>query len=280
MESILEQLMYSTVPIETFNSDEDPIGLGTGFILSHSRDGNTYPYLVTNKHVIRGAASSRIIFTMARDRQPIMGQPYCLELAKFGESFFPHPTNEVDVAVLPFGPFLKAIEEEKQREIFYKMIPSDMIPSSDALKDFDALEEVTFVGYPAGIWDKKNLLPVFRKGITATPITVDYQGQKQFLIDAAVFQGSSGSPVFKYIPGWHMPRMGPFTVSPPRIYFLGVLASGYSMKKKMEVEIYSEPSKKVLIEYPGQALNLGIVFRAETIVEAIEANLKQKGLIQ
>jgi hypothetical protein len=55
---------------------------------------------------------------------------------------------------------------------------------------------VTFIGYPNGIWDSKNLLPVVMRGTTASPIEVDFEGTPRFLIDASVFGGSSGSPVF------------------------------------------------------------------------------------
>lgn len=36
----------------------------------------------------------------------------------------------------------------------------------------------------------------FRRGITATNINFDYNGKKEFVIDAACFPGSSGFPVF------------------------------------------------------------------------------------
>ena len=50
--------------------------------------------------------------------------------------------------------------------------------------------------------DEVNNKPVVRKGITATDIRLDYNGRKEFLIDAACFHGSSGSPVF-------LRKMGP-----------------------------------------------------------------------
>jgi len=52
------------------------------------------------------------------------------------------------------------------------------------------------VGYPIGLWDEKNNYPIFRKGITATHPANDYNGKSEFMIDAACFPGSSGSPVY------------------------------------------------------------------------------------
>ncbi|MFT3756084.1 MAG: hypothetical protein QM769_09065 [Pseudoxanthomonas sp.] len=71
-----------------------------------------------------------------------------------------------------------------------------MIPTPQQVTKLDAAESVTFISYPNGVWDSKNLLPVARRGTTASPIEVDFEGTPRFLIDASVFGGSSGSPAF------------------------------------------------------------------------------------
>jgi hypothetical protein len=43
-----------------------------------------------------------------------------------------------------------------------------MIPSLEILKRFYATDDVFMIGYPAGIIDKKNAMPVVRKGTIAT----------------------------------------------------------------------------------------------------------------
>ena len=43
-------------------------------------------------------------------------------------------------------------------------------------------------------------MPILRRGTTATPIALNFEGRPEFLIDAAVYPGSSGSPVFVYLP--------------------------------------------------------------------------------
>ena len=52
------------------------------------------------------------------------------------------------------------------------------------------------IGYPDGIWDSVNNLPVIRKGITATHPHISWNGKTEFLTDIASFPGSSGSPYF------------------------------------------------------------------------------------
>ncbi len=57
------------------------------------------------------------------------------------------------------------------------------------------------VGYPVGLWDSVNNMPILRRGSTATLLDWTYEGRQEFVIDAACFPGSSGSPVFKYTVG-------------------------------------------------------------------------------
>ena len=75
-----------------------------------------------------------------------------------------------------------------------------------------------------------NKIPVIRQGITATPIWNNFKGDKVFLIDAGVFPGSSGSPVFIYNRGTYPTRDGIAVGS--RIKFVGILKE--TMQRKEE----------------------------------------------
>ena len=56
--------------------------------------------------------------------------------------------------------------------------------------------EVLFVGYPNDYYDTVNNLPLVRKGTLASMPNIDFRGKGAVVIDAQVFGGSSGSPVF------------------------------------------------------------------------------------
>ncbi len=43
------------------------------------------------------------------------------------------------------------------------------------------------IGYPNGIWDEANNMPIIRRGITATHPNFNYNGKPEFMIDAACF---------------------------------------------------------------------------------------------
>ena len=57
------------------------------------------------------------------------------------------------------------------------------------------VEDVLMIGYPNGLWDTTHNMPIIRRGTIATDIKLDYNEKKEFVIDAACFPGSSGSPV-------------------------------------------------------------------------------------
>jgi hypothetical protein len=69
----------------------------------------------------------------------------------------------------------------------------------DASQALSIGKEVFFIGYPENRFDVIHNLPLLRKGYIASAPNVDFNGEKQFLIDAQVFPGSSGSPVFTVV---------------------------------------------------------------------------------
>ena len=58
--------------------------------------------------------------------------------------------------------------------------------------------DVLFVGYPNDFYDTRNNLPLARKGSLSSIPSVDFGGKGELVIDAEVFGGSSGSPVFTH----------------------------------------------------------------------------------
>lgn len=82
------------------------------------------------------------------------------------------------------------------------------------------------IGYPNGLSDQHNNLPIVRRGITATPPSLDFNGQRQFVVDCGCYPGSSGSPIFTYQTVTTMDGGAAFSVGPPRISLIGVLFAG------------------------------------------------------
>jgi len=151
-----------------------------------------------------------------------------------------------------------------------------MIPSQDQIERLDAIEPVTFIGYPNGIWDSKNFLPVARRGSTASPIQVDFEGTPRFLIDASVFGGSSGSPVFLFNQGMFTDKSGDTSIA-SRLLFVGVVAAVFFRTQFNQIVAVPIPTQTQPMARQQEMIDLGIVFKARTVVEAIEAFLVAKG---
>jgi len=273
--SVTEQLLFATVRIET--SSREHQGTGTGFAFSFSNGGKQYPFLVTNKHVIEGSENGRLYFTQARDGQPLLGEAYRLEInGGFSGIWFGHPDDAIDVAITPLVPLVELIRNGGV-SVFIPPISHDLIPSEKVLSDLDAIETVTFIGYPNGIWDNVNFLPIARRGVTATPISIDFQGKKQFLIDASVFPGSSGSPVFILNVGMYTNKFGATNIA-SRLLFLGIVAAVFFKQEHNRIEMITQPTAKSPVAIAREMLDLGIVFQASTIVETIQQFLREKGV--
>ena len=107
-------------------------------------------------------------------------------------SWISHPN--VDLSVFP----INSLIEQKQKSginLYCKFIQEELIPTKDNINTISSIEDVLMIGYPDGMSDSKNNLPIVRRGITATDYKIDYEGKKEFLIDASIFKGSSGSPI-------------------------------------------------------------------------------------
>ncbi|MBO6286444.1 MAG: trypsin-like peptidase domain-containing protein [Bacilli bacterium] len=183
----LEQLYYCTTRILAHRADVESIG--TAFFLELKIDGKTYPLLVTNKHVLfdEQVCDYQIeIHTSLTKNKKIF--------VRNGRWFF-HP--EEDLAFAFIRPILHQALSSKEANKSIFLTEQNIIGSKD-IEVLDAIEEVIMIGYPKGIYDEYNNLPVVRKGILSSPLHSLFNGKRQGLIDVALFPGSSGSPVFVF----------------------------------------------------------------------------------
>jgi len=270
--TIAEQLFFTTVRIDTITMDGAP-GSGTGFFFSHMAGKNEFRCVVTNKHVVMGMREGVLSFLKRHDTQPTLGDGFRLRVDDWAQAWFGHPSPDIDITICPLVPLETQIKQQHNVEFFYRSVSSDIIPTPQQITELDALEPVTFIGYPNGIWDSKNLLPVARRGITASPIGVDFEGTPRFLIDASVFGGSSGSPVFILNQGTYAMKEGEIALG-SRFYFVGVIAAVFFRTRLNQIILEPVPTQVRPMAQQQEMIDLGIVFKARTVVETIEAFLK------
>lgn len=275
VKTIAEQLFFTTVRIDTVTANGGQ-GSGTGFIFGHKFGGDKQAlFIVTNKHVVMGMREGRFSFLKQKDGQPAIGDGFTTNISPqdWANMWFGHSNPNVDIAICPLVPLLEFVKQQHGVELFFRAVDNDLIPTAKQIAELDAIESVTFIGYPNGIWDSKNLLPVARRGTTASPIEVDFEGTPRFLIDASVFGGSSGSPVFVLNQGTYAMKEGGIALG-SRFYFVGVIAAVFLRKQWNEIVAVPIPTASKPMVQNEEMIDLGIVFKARTVVETIEAFLK------
>ncbi|MFE9813535.1 trypsin-like peptidase domain-containing protein [Streptomyces sp. NPDC005773] len=258
-----KQLLFSTIRI----SNTGLGAVGTGFIVHTPIENDlSVPLIVTNKHVLEGTNQLTLGF-LAKSTET--GEPRYGErrdVAISGDAWAGHPDPQVDIAVIPIAEIVNAVDD-----LFYRSIPVSFMEFTEDEIFIDAVEEITFIGYPSGHQDPFHLTPIIRRGISATPIDMPFGGKEIFLVDGSVFGGSSGSPVFLLNEGTY--RSGPTNVSAGnRLVLVGIIAA--SMQQVTNEPVVSNHVPHIAL---ARELDLGIAFNRHAILETIDIFLAQAG---
>ena len=121
--SITEQMAYSTVKIDVKLTDVNK-GTGTGFffLFPHS-DTTNIPVIVTNKHVVEKSKIGEFYLTLKNDDGfPIEGNYKSVIIEDFASNWIMHPNSEIDLAIMPIAPLLRAADKQN---INFFYIPLD-----------------------------------------------------------------------------------------------------------------------------------------------------------
>ncbi|MDE2251624.1 MAG: trypsin-like peptidase domain-containing protein [Gammaproteobacteria bacterium] len=265
--TLSEQLTHSTTRIQCTMADGST-GTGTGFFCAfwQGATGNV-PAIVTNRHVVAGAVTGQFCLTLkAPDAGPLVGRHLTISLSNFAQRWIGHPDPSVDLCAMPIAPLLQEAAASNQ-SFFFISLESKLLPTTEELSDLGALEDILMIGYPVGIWDSTNNMPILRRGVTATHPNIDYEGRQEFLIDAACFPGSSGSPVFLFNTGGWTTRDGNIIMGGTRVKLLGVLYAGPQHTATGEIRVVSIPTQQRAVALSAIPTNLGFIIKASRLNE-------------
>ena len=228
--------------------------VGTGFFIQHKFSNqdkmNVFEFVVSNKHVFSDRLSN-IVFDVTLKKEnglPDHGNTYQFNGSLVQRMYFEHPNPDVDLACIMFNS-----KKINTNELYYLPIFDEFLENISHSKIASG-SQIIFVGYPQGIYDRKNNLPIIRSGIIASALHIDYDGKGQFLIDAQVFRGSSGSPVF--------------VTQNNQWYLIGVLYGCIFGNNPVNVVNIAECNNTKLTY--SESLGLGVVIKQKYIAELIQ----------
>ena len=279
---ILDNLRYATTRLVVDNSDGNR-SIGTGFFFVVTLDEKiSYPLLITNKHMICNENEEEVWKSVSfkvnkRDKNgnPIFGEVESIIIRNTPDEIkFIHP--DVDLCAFSFGSYLNDFDK-KGIDICFKYFHEELIPNAGDMPMISSIENILMVGYPDGMVDEKNNLPIVRRGITATDFKIDYNGKKEFLIDASIFKGSSGSPVVICDIGSYNNAEGKLCLG-NRVFFLGIQYRGEFSKFRNNV--YIKDDKGIFQNYPdifsAYFNDLGFCVKSENLLYFKEEILRKR----
>lgn len=250
-----EEVFFTTTRITIPQADGVGMSIGTGFlynVLLNDGTDRSITLLISNKHVFQNP-TGEISFTFNRkkqDSEPDLGNIQTFSQKDFSGIYTEHPNSDIDLACINAS----AITHE-EHNIYYRTITPNMV--SDFSEDeFVPGLDIWFVGYPANRFDVTNNLPLLRKGYVSSIPKVDFNSKEEFVIDAQVYQGSSGSPVFAAING-HFKLIGIVTQTMIRH---GMLQAIPTLETALGVE---------------QTLGLGIILKSTLLNELIDSAVQK-----
>ena len=262
--SLSEQILYCTVKITCLKNNKSTISTGTGFIYGACQNGDAhYPVLVTNKHVINDSEQCSLLFHLRDENNHVLNSnmEYIIE-ADSRSVWIPHPNPNIDLAILNLSPIFLDISKSA-KEIFYTCLDSNMIPTEQDINSFSAIEDILMIGYPNGILDIKNNLPIVRKGITATSYYNDFNGSKQFLADISCYPGSSGSPIIVLQEGISKDKYGNLSIGQSKLKLLGITSSVFLNTITGDLIVEETSSVKPSLRIPN---NLAVIIKSDQLL--------------
>ncbi|MGV8907058.1 MAG: serine protease [Acetobacterium sp.] len=257
-ESISEKMMYNTVRLLASDGS-----CGTGSYFNFTIGEHTVPVIVTNKHVINDNPNETTTFLLhtADDN----GDPEGNQEITFNTNWIFHENK--DICYCYINPLFEEIKKRFGKNVFYVANDESIIPTQEQLQDLSALEELVMVGYPIGLWDSRNNLPIFRKGYTACHPAIDFNEDGIGLVDMACFPGSSGSPIYLFNEGGYKDKRGNTYLGRSRLFLIGYLFAGPQYTAAGALIVQSIPTQQRFSTNTPIMVNLGYYLKSSEILE-------------
>ena len=250
--------------VSTFPNGDQSSGTGFFYNMSVPNKG-VISLLVSNKHVLRGASQVRYYISIGDAPSP---ESYVtIDVNDVDMKYVEHPDPDIDLAAIEVSSTIAVITENGLKP-YLRFFDSALIPNDEQLEQFTAIENIMMIGYPTGLWDEYNNLPIIRRGITATPYSKDYNNRPEFLIDCACFPGSSGSPILIADEGSYPVKGGGIAIG-SRLYLLGLLWGGPQHTATGDIIAVPVPTSTMPVALSKIPTNLGFCIKSDRIKDLV-----------
>jgi len=262
--SLTEQLLFTTIRIKVKTSSGQ-IGYGTGFFYNFENNGKKMLSVVTNKHVIKNSIEGEFHIHEAKkinDKLQPSGFSAQVKLQNFEDLWIQHDDNNVDLCAMPVAPLINTARKA-DTDLFIANFNKNLILPDNELNELNVVEDILMIGYPIGLSDEENNLPLIRKGITATHPAINFNGFNHGAVDIACFPGSSGSPIVLYNAGMYASKTGATRVG-SRLNLIGILYAGPYWEEDIGIKIEKIPTQR-RTSYKQHMIHLGYYIKAKEL---------------
>ncbi|MFZ6723552.1 S1 family peptidase [Undibacterium sp. Ji49W] len=278
--SVDHAIVRSTVQLLAGKHGQAPTSTGTGFFyqVTDQNTNRSKVSIITNKHVVKDADVVQFVLSTAlsidnlNDANQPEGRADNLLSVQIQGNIYPHPDPNIDLCGIDITNQANTVFQSghKIRGFF---IDSTWLPDENDRANLRDIEQVLVIGYPKGLADNYNNMPISRIGSTATHPCAKYQGKSDFLIDVAAFNGSSGSPVFSYETPMFRLTDGSYTPG-TKVNLIGVVWGVIETSTEGRLVPVTIPSSTGHVPLTQTSLNLALAVHAECIL-VIDSQMRQ-----
>lgn len=225
-------------------------------------------FLLTNRHVFSG---QRVLWLRFDKKDELNYARFPIELSLENQNLWlAHTDDKVDLAMIAVN-----IQPLVDGKIDFGFINEEMFayPENFSQIGIELGDEIFFAGFPMGISGNLKNYAIIRSGSIARVDKEIIEFIRSFLIDANVFPGNSGGPVFL------KPELASLegTIAVNRIYLLGIV-SGYEPYRE---PLYSHQSNPpVIAGYTNENSGLATVVPMNFARDIYKSFLNQQEKMQ
>jgi len=275
---MLEYMINATIKIQTIDSvaregNKEIFygGEGTGFFFLFQTTQGKVPAIVTTKHVIDKAITITFIFLEADGSGfPLYEQQQKVTINRKELLIIYHPETNVDLAIIPINPLLDYFQKRKIN-ISYHAMDETVIPNDSIMQTLNPIEDLTMMAHPVGLNAELKGKPIVVKGITATPLFLNYDHQQEFLMSGSMYDGCSGAPVLLYQTNYSNRYDAPIISGRQRMFLVGINYATYTkwFREKVAPRTMHVIPGNPETSLPGNILyeNIGVIIKSQRLLD-------------